>query len=384
MRPWVFGCFIVLLISSLLFAGCTGTNTHDTGPVDGPVVTITDDFGRDVTIPASINRIICSGSSCIRYIVYMDAENLLAAANSGTETNSTTTREDRPYILANPQFSDLPSIGSSDTTENLEQIMVINPQVIIMLGSASTNETGATAASADTLQARTGIPVVTVASGSILTDEGWEQIFTSFRSMGKILDRKERAEELIAYTKATLADLKERTKDIPDSELRSAYVGGLGHGGAHGITSTQPQYPPFEWTRVKNIAGEYDLQYVEFSKESLIFADPEYVFLDANTLSVTDGIGGFDDIKSPVFADMNAIRNDNVYAIFAYNHGSTNIETVLADTYFIGKTVYPDRFADIDPKEKADEIFTMFVGRPVFNQLNANCNNVGFAPVPVK
>ncbi|NLF52164.1 MAG: ABC transporter substrate-binding protein, partial [Leptolinea sp.] len=234
------------------------------------------------------------------------------------------------------------------------------------------------------LQARTGIPVVTVASGSILTDEGWEQTYAAFRFMGKILDREERADELIAYTKATLADIKERTKDIPDSELKSAYVGGLGHSGAHGITSTQPKYPPFEWTRVKNIAGDFDLQYVEFSKESLLFADPEYVFLDANTLSVTDGIGGFDEIKSPVFADMKAIRNDRVYAIFAYNHGSTNIETVLADTYFIGKTIYPDQFADIDPKEKADEIFTMFVGKPVFNQLNANCNNVGFAPVPVK
>jgi len=116
----------------------------------------------------------------------------------------------------------------------------------------------------------------------------------------------------------------------------------------------------------------------------LIYANPDYIFLDANTLSVQGEIGGFDEIKSPVFSDLQAVRNGNVYALFAYNHGSTNIETVLADAYFVGKTVYPDRFADIDPTVKADEIYTMFVGKPIFNQLNANFNNLGFGKVPVK
>jgi len=51
---------------------------------------------------------------------------------------------------------------------------------------------------------------------------------------------------------------------------------------------------------------------------------------------------------------------------FPYNSYNTNYETVLADAYFIGKTLYPDRFADVDPVEKADEIYTFFVGKPVF------------------
>ncbi|MGI6502793.1 MAG: hypothetical protein ACOX0O_02405 [Candidatus Methanoculleus thermohydrogenotrophicum] len=45
--------------------------------------------------------------------------------------------------------------------------------------------------------------------------------------------------------------------------------------------------------------------------------------------------------------------------------------------------MYSDRFEDIDPV-KADEIYTMFVGKPVFEQLNANCNNPGFEKVPLK
>jgi iron complex transport system substrate-binding protein len=320
--------------------------------------------------------------------VYLDAEDLLAAANSGVATNSSSTvREDRPYVLANPQFVDLPSLGSSDTSTNLEQMMVINPQVIFMLGSASGNVSGnmtrRTAASADDLQAKTGIPVIAVVSGSIDSDAGWEQMYSAFRFMGKTLNRNEKADELIAYIQTTLADLDERTRDIPESERKTAYVGGLGHSGAHGMTSTQPSYPPFAWLNVKNVAGGYDQQYVEFSKESLIHADPDFIFLDANSLAVQDEIGGFDDIKSPIFADMKAVKSGNVYGTFAYIHSGSHLETALADAYFIGKTIYPDRFDDVDPEKKADEIFTMFVGKPVFDQMKTNCNNVCFARVPV-
>ena len=31
--------------------------------------------------------------------------------------------------------------------------------------------------------------------------------------------------------------------------------------------------------------------------------------------------------------------------------------------------MYPDAFADIDPAEKADEIFTKLLGRPVYGEL---------------
>lgn len=384
MNTWkIWPGVVALLVVSIACAGCfdsTGPqgdiNTED-------VITVNDSIGRTVTIPYEINKIICSGSSCVRYIVYMDAEDMLAAATSGDQANASIAHEDRPFVVANPQFAELPSIGSSDSSINLEKIVSIHPQVIFTMGSTS-NLTADGMTSADTLQTKTGIPVIAVTSGSILTDEGRVQLYSTFRQMGQILHKEKRADELIRYINTSITDLETRTQNLSASEQKSAYVGGLGHSGAHGITSTQPNYPPFKWVHVKNIAGNYDLQYVEFSKESLIYANPEYIFLDANTLSVQGEIGGFDDIKSPVLSDLQAVRNGNVYALFAYNHGSTNIETVLADAYFVGKTVYPDRFADIDPKKKADEIYTMFVGKPVFNQLNANCNNLGFGKVPVK
>jgi len=56
---------------------------------------------------------------------------------------------------------------------------------------------------------------------------------------------------------------------------------------------------------------------------------------------------------------------------------------VLANAYFIGKTLYPDRFEDIDPKEKADEIYTFFIGKPVFSEHNSQYRDLGFGKIPL-
>jgi iron complex transport system substrate-binding protein len=376
--------FFVLLVITIACAGCVESTGQQASNQTSGVVTVQDSLGRNVTIPSDPTRIICTGTSCIRYVVYLDAEDKLAAATSADQANSSVTHEDRPYVLANPQFANLPSLGSSDSSINQEQIVALHPQVIFAFVSASNLSTDGLT-SADVLQAKTGIPVIAETPGAITTDDGWSQIYTTFRHMGHVLHKEQRAEELITYVNASISDLENRTGNISASEQKTAYIGGLGYGGAHGITGTQSVYPPFEWVHVKNVAGNYTHQSsVEFSKESLIYVNPRYIFLDANTLSIQEGISGFEEIKNPVFSDMLAVRNGDVYAVFAYNHGSTNIDTALADAYFIGKTVYPDRFADIDPKEKADEIYTMFVGKPVFDQLNGNCNDLGFEKVPLK
>ncbi|HOT95326.1 MAG TPA: iron ABC transporter substrate-binding protein, partial [Methanoregulaceae archaeon] len=60
---------------------------------------------------------------------------------------------------------------------------------------------------------------------------------------------------------------------------------------------------------------------------------------------------------------------------------NTNYETVLANAYFVGKVLYPDRFADVDPEKKADEIFSFFIGKPVYTQLNSQYRNQGFGKI---
>ncbi|NMB78987.1 MAG: ABC transporter substrate-binding protein [Methanomicrobiales archaeon] len=302
----------------------------------------------------------------------------MVGVDSGDHPDSSaSSRDTRSYTLANPQFAALPVLSSASGSANIETFVTAKPQVIFMMGSA-TNMTGETTSPADALEERTGIPVIAIPQGSYTTPEGRAELYSSYRIIGKALGRQDRAEKLSQYIETTITDLERRTQDIPESEQKTAYIGGLSYGGSHGLMSTQTSYPPFLWTHVKNIANGTVTQTTTYSKESLIYADPDFIFIDAGTLGVTSEIGGFEDIRSPVFAELKAVKSGNVYATLPYNYRSSNLDTILADAYFVGKTVYPERFSDINPEKKADEIYSMFVNKPVFREINANCNNLGF------
>ena len=49
-----------------------------------------------------------------------------------------------------------------------------------------------------------------------------------------------------------------------------------------------------------------------------------------------------------------------------YNWYTTNHGNVLADAWYVGKVVYPAEFQDVNPQEKANEIYSfLYAGSPV-------------------
>jgi iron complex transport system substrate-binding protein len=58
----------------------------------------------------------------------------------------------------------------------------------------------------------------------------------------------------------------------------------------------------------------------------------------------------------------------------------TNIGTVIADAYTAGKILYPDRFTDIHPETKADDIYTFLIGQPVYGKLKEVNGPIGGLP----
>jgi iron complex transport system substrate-binding protein len=383
-KSTAFAFIITAMIAAcVILAGCTGTSAPPAGTAAAQgdaTETISDGYGRTIVIPAGPDKIICSGSGCLRYVSYLGAQDRIIGVDSIEKTAQPI--EGRAYALANPGFSALPLIGEYRGKDDPEKIINIAPQVIFKTASLAEQPASAMAA-ADTLQNRTAIPVVEMPYGDLATEKGTADAFATLRLMGKITGTGARADEIITYINATKADLKKRTADIPASQQKSAYIGGVSYSGPHGIVSTEPAYPPFTLVNVKNIAGNAGTQHADVSKEMIVGADPEFIFIDAGTLQVPGG-GAITELRTnAAFSDMSAVKAGNVYGVLPYNFYSTNYESVLADAYFVGKTVYPDRFADIDPAVKADEIYTMFVGKPVFKELNRNYNNTGFQRIAV-
>jgi len=378
---------VMLLISTcVLFTGCTGNATPASGMKNGEITqsqgvttTITDGFGRSVAIPADTTKIVCSGAGCLRYIVYLGAQDKVVGVDSIEKTAQK--QEGRAYALANPQFSSLPLIGEFRGKDDPEKIIGIGPEVIFKTFTSGT-VAATSAAEADALQNKTGIPVVAFPYGSLRTDTEKKEMFGSLRLLGKATGKEARAEELIAYIDATIADLDNRTKDIPASQQKTVFVGGVSSAGAHGIISTEPAYPPFLWVHAKNIAAGSGTQHADISKETIVNGDPDVLFIDVGTTQMGGDEGAIGELKTnAAYANLKALKSGNVYGVLPYNFYSTNYETVLANGYYVGKVLYPDRFAYVDPQKKADEIYTKFVGKPTFSALNGNYQNLGFTKI---
>ena len=370
---------LAVLVLLTLAAGCTGTEAGPGGA--GETVTITDAVGRSVAVPSSAESVVCSGSGCLRYLVYLQGQDLVVGVDDQEKKEQAI--EGRPYALAyGSQFKNLPLIGEFRGKDDPEKILGIGPDVIFRTSVPGTAY-GTSIAEADRLQERTGIPVVALPCGSLRNDAEKAEMYGSLRAMGEVLGKEDRAEEVIAYIEATIADLENRTGDIPDAEQKVVYVGGVSSAGAHGIASTEPAYPPFLWVHAKNVAAGLGTAHADVAKEALVDWDPEYLFIDAGTIQM-DGGGAIRELKNdPALQGLSAAKEGRVYGVLPYNFYSANHETVFADAYFVGKTLYPDRFADVDPEEKADEIYTFFVGKPVFAEHNSEYENLGFTEIPL-
>jgi iron complex transport system substrate-binding protein len=353
---------VIALMMSLVvaFSGCIGSSDSGTQQV-AENVEIIDMVGRTVEVPANVEKIVCSGPGCLRLISYINATEKLVGIESFENTNLV----GRPYRLAHPEFSELTVIGNGGPQDinvgpDPEKVLNVMPEVIFITYMDADN--------ADELQEKTGIPVVVLSYGALGNFKN-DAIFNSLTLCGEILGKEERAEEVISFISGIQDDLDKRTADIPDTKKPTVYVGAIGNKGIHGIDSTEGSYPPFESLNTENIAKTASNEHIFISKEQLIEWNPEFIFIDEGGISIV-----YEDYeKNPdYYNSLDAFKNGNVYGILPFNYYTTNIDTAMADSYYIGTILYPEEFSDIDPEAKADEIYEFLVGEAVYDKMAEN------------
>ncbi|MFW6237005.1 MAG: iron ABC transporter substrate-binding protein, partial [Desulfosudaceae bacterium] len=341
---------------------------------------ITDMAGRTLTIPQKVDRVICSGSGCLRLLTYLKAHDRIVAVDSieikGSPINA------RPYAIANPQFKNYPLFGEFRGHDNPELIGGLRPQPqVIFKISAGRGQ------NPDQLQAKTGIPVIVLEYGNLTY--GREQLDQALRLMADVMGETERAEEVIALFNALEQDLMRRTQDIPRDQRPSCYVGGLGQAGPHGFQSTEPSFAPFVFTHAKNVAapspGEKPLSHAMVAKEKIIFWNPDVIFLDVSTMRLGSGASALDQLRTdPAYRDLSALRKGEVFGLFPYNSYNQNFGAVFANAYYVGKILYPERFVDVQPLAKAEEISTFLNGGPAFKALNKQLDGLAFSRIRIE
>ncbi|HCR37928.1 MAG TPA: iron ABC transporter substrate-binding protein [Synergistaceae bacterium] len=342
-------------------------------------VTVTDAWGRDVAVPENVTKVICSGPGCMRYLVYLQAEDLAVAVDDMEKSRNMF--ESRPYFIAHPELKNKPLFGEFRGHDNPELIVALDPapQVIFKtFGNMGHDPVE--------LQKKTGIPVIVLEHGQL--GVGKKQMDDTLLMMGRVIGKEERAKEIIAFFDRAIEDLRERTADIPEEKRPTCYIGGVAYKGPHGITSTEPAYPPFIFVNAVNIAADPSktksdqLAQTTFSVESLVSMDPDRIFVDLSTLQGGAEVNGLYQIRDgAAFQVLSAVEKGEIYGVLPYNWYSQNHGSILADAYFIGKVLYPDRFEDIDPVKKADEIYAFLVGKPVFEEMDRSFGGYVFKKI---
>lgn len=348
---------------------------------DGPR-TITDAMGRTHEILGEVDKVICSGSGCLRLLTYLQVHNRIVGVDSAEKGGLPFSIDARPYAIANPQFSGYPLFGEFRGHDSPELIVGLDPQPQVILKTYAARDGGI-----ENLQAKTKIPSIALGYGNLT--HGRQELNQTLNIMGQVLGVEDRAQEVISYFDALTRDLENRTRDIPHEKRPTVYVGGIAQRGGHGFQSTETAYAPFEFLNVNNVAGnlakpEAGSSHASVAKEMIIVWNPEIVFLDIST-TIMDGMGnGLEQLRNdPAYLTLDAVRSGNVYGVFPYNYYTQNFENIFANSYFIGKILYPEQFADIDPLEKAEEISAFLNGGPAFEIINQQFDGMGFSRIPV-
>lgn len=346
---------VVLIALGTIFAlsGCGDDKAGQEDAEAGAAMRTVEDYARrTVEIPDKVDSVVCIGVGALRYTCYMGAEDLV----TGVEDYEHEKTISRPYNYVNYElFEELPVIGVKDEPDP-ELLLEADPDVIIMSAAAK--------ADADELQKTTGIPVVVVPNSDGMIDEA---AYETFRIMGDVYGREERAEELTEYMDEVKEDLRKRTSDVPDEEKPGVYVAGVSYKGAHGFEGTEAGYGPLAAINARNLADETGQEGAfDIDTEQVLAWDPDVIFVDFNGMQL---IEDHYERTPDYYEQLTAVREGRVYSQISYRSSAANLETALADAYYAGTVLYPEQFSDIDSAEKADEIFDELLGTEFYETL---------------
>jgi iron complex transport system substrate-binding protein len=350
---------LLLIIISMLFifllSGCTSKSVVKVNS-DSNTISITDMLGRDVLIKSAAKKVVAIGPGALRLYCYVGGVEKISGIEQIEKDNAT----GRPYILANPSLTNLQIIGAGgpNNSPDAEKILELKPDVIFTTYVSDKS-------AADNLQSKTGIPVVAISYGKVSAFD--PNVYESIKIIGKTIGDEKRAQQVVEFMKKCENDLDNRTKGISNNQKPNTYVGALSMKGLHGIESTQGNYSLFNAVHALNVVDETGRTgSFMIDKEKLIVWNPDKIFIDFGGLTIVKA-----DYKKNLefYKTLTAFNSGEVYSLLPYNFYSTNIDTAMADAYYIGKVLYPEKFKDIDIEKKANEIYKFLLGKEVYSQM---------------
>ena len=376
----LFAIMIVAFVAVMAIAAAPvieSAKTAEASPNTANPVVVTDMIGRLVeVVPGSYRRVVCIGAGALRMYTYVGDTAILCGVEDidNLKLQNRPKMFDtvaRPYVLAYADdFAKLPSCGVGGPQAQVaeaEKILACNPDIVISEYEDVQKE--------DALQKQLGVPVITLRSGANgVFDDAFK---SSLALLGTIFGKEARAQEIISFIDEETVELTARTLGVEEADKPTVYIGGLGNWGTTNHLMTAQNYVSFNVANVKNAVTDLaknGIQAIEAEKFVALGKDIDIMFIDTAAVKNIKPLYAQD---STMFDSCKAWNDGEVYLQMAYNAYYTNYELVLANTWFIAKTVYPELFRDIDITAKLDAITSVFLGRELASEIYACAASFG-------
>ncbi|CAH1199195.1 Fe(3+)-citrate-binding protein YfmC [Paenibacillus plantiphilus] len=320
---------ILLLLSALLLlAGCgseTESGNNNTEPAaDFTPLTVADATGVELQFTKPVERVACVVSLCIDVLAELGLEPV-AIGESGVRT-----------IASEPEFygekgKSFTSIGGSFFEPNLEDIVIVKPELVIGLKGAH-----------DTLRdGLTGVSPIYLASPNSYTES-----IAFLETMGKLTGRVKEAEEAKNNFLDKLAEAKEKSpKDkkaliMFGSDVNFSIVTDTALGGT--VLKEVADYP---WKVTDPAADPYGEGGIAYSLEKVLEQNPEVLFVESYSYSPGTKPLSEQMAASPLWSKLKAVQDGQVYEvrspIWGDGRGTRSLSILLEESMRI---LYPEKF----------------------------------------
>ena len=267
---------LTIALAAGLFAGCGKGGS-------GGSVTVTDMTGREVTLDSPAERVVALSAADCEVLYAVGAGDLLVGRGE--------------YCDYPAEVLDIPSVQSGAET-NVEQIIALEPDVLLMSTMAQTEEQIAALEEA-------GIAVVVSDAADI------EGVYQSIGIIGELTGHEKEAEDVVSGMKATFADLSEKATG-DGSETVYFEVSPLAYGLWTAGTGTFMNEAA-ELIGLKNAFDDVE-GWGEISEEQVIERDPDYIV--TITMYFGEGPTPEEEIASRAgWEDITAVKNGKILSM---------------------------------------------------------------------
>ncbi len=298
-------------------------------------ITITDQMGRQVKIPAKIEK-ICALHHFGGKIVYaLKQQHLLV--DTGIYG-----REAKALKAIDKDFSAKPDF-SQGHDYNIEGLLRLGPQVVFATAASNPEDVE--------IFTNAGVPVVGVRGETL------EESFEAVRLMARVLNCEENGKAYIDACNALIAMVRKRLENREGPLVKVLFAGPMSIYSA--ATGSMLQTTILKLSGAVNVAKDLKGFWADISPEQVAAWNPEVVFLGSSLETYgKDQIYGNSHFKT-----VSAIQNKRVYT-FPSNVGWWDYPAphCVLGVVWSAKTLYPDLFSDVDMMAVANEFYQQFTG----------------------